>query len=213
MTGRHGRNRPGRKGHENSGRGKPKERRMKKTIEDYYFYVGSTKQASDYETTTEFIINHIKKTFDHGNDIAEVLRMLTKAEVNSWEPTLAISTSMVTADKEQEDKQNEIKYKMELDEAIKQKRTYKNNLFKSYALLWERCAKAMQNRLAARADFESDIYNDPIKLLIAIKEHSLNYQESCYEMSIILDSLHAMINLRQHQKENLQDYTRRFKTS
>jgi len=71
----------------------------------------------------------------------------------------------------------------------------------------------MQNRLAARADFESDIYNDPIKLLIAIKEHSLNYQESCYEMSIILDSLCTMINLRQHQKENLQDYTRRFKTS
>jgi len=119
MTGRHGRNRSGREGRRNSSKGKPKERRTKKTIEDYYFYVGSTKQASDYETTAEFIINHIKKTFDHGNDITEALRMLTKAEVNSWELTLAISTSMVTADKEQEDKQNEIKYKMELDEAIK----------------------------------------------------------------------------------------------
>ena len=164
-------------------------KKTKKTIEDYYFYVGLTKQASDYETTAEFIINHIKKTFDRGNNIAEALRTLTKAEVNSWEPTLVVSTATLTADKEQEDKQNELEFKAELDESMKGKRTYENNLFKSYALLWERCAKAMQNRLVARADFESDIYNDPIKLLIAIKEHSLNYQETCYEMSIILDSL------------------------
>ncbi len=82
MTGRHNRNRSGRGGRGNSGRGKPKHQQTKKTIEDYYFYVGSTKQASDYKTTAEFIINHIKKTFDRGNDIAEALRMLTKAEVN-----------------------------------------------------------------------------------------------------------------------------------
>ena len=42
----------------------------KKTIKEYYFYVGSSKQASDYETTSEYIINYIKKTFDRGNDIA-----------------------------------------------------------------------------------------------------------------------------------------------
>jgi hypothetical protein len=44
----------------------------KKTEEDYYFYVGSSKQASDFETTSEeFLINHVKKIFDRGNDIAE----------------------------------------------------------------------------------------------------------------------------------------------
>jgi hypothetical protein len=35
-------------------------------VEDYFFYVGSSKEASDYEITAEFVVNHIKKTFDCG---------------------------------------------------------------------------------------------------------------------------------------------------
>ena len=43
---------------------------IKKSVNDYnYYLVGSVKQASDYETTTEYLINHIKKVFDYGNDI------------------------------------------------------------------------------------------------------------------------------------------------
>ena len=40
----------------------------KKTINEYFFYVGSTKQALDYKVTSNFIINHIKKTYDYGID-------------------------------------------------------------------------------------------------------------------------------------------------
>ena len=42
---------------------------IKKSVNDYNYYLGSSKQASDYETTTEYLINHIKKVFDYGNDI------------------------------------------------------------------------------------------------------------------------------------------------
>lgn len=94
----------------------------------------------------------------------------------------------------QEDKQYELKYKAELDEFMKRRKLYENNLFKEYALLRERSAKSMQNKIAARADNESDIYNNPIKLLTAIKEHSQHYQETRYKMSIILDSLRSTIN-------------------
>jgi hypothetical protein len=38
----------------------------KKTLEDYYFYVGSAKQASNYESAADFIINHIKKEYERG---------------------------------------------------------------------------------------------------------------------------------------------------
>jgi len=62
---------------------------------------------------------------------------------------------------------------------------YKDNLFKAYALIWERYAKAMQNKLLAQSDYEDEIYNKPIKLLNAIKEHALNYQETRYEMSFV----------------------------
>jgi hypothetical protein len=35
----------------------------KKSISDYNYYLGSAKQASDYETMTEYLINYIKKTY------------------------------------------------------------------------------------------------------------------------------------------------------
>jgi hypothetical protein len=34
---------------------------IKKNLTDYNNYIGSATQAADYETTTEFIVNYIKK--------------------------------------------------------------------------------------------------------------------------------------------------------
>ena len=64
MTGRYGNCGGGREG-QGKGRGRStpsKTRNAKKTVEDYFFYVGSSKQASDYKITAEFVVNHIKKT-------------------------------------------------------------------------------------------------------------------------------------------------------
>ena len=55
----------------------------------------------------------------------------------------------------------------------------------------------MQNKIASRKDFETRIYNHPINLLKSIKEHSLNYQETRYEMSIITDSIRSIMNAKQ----------------
>jgi hypothetical protein len=65
----------------------------------------------------------------------------------------------------------------------------------------------------SRTSFESMIYNNPIELLIAVKEHALNYQERRYEMSIISDAFRAVFHVQQKDQEGLQDYTRRFKTA
>ena len=82
MTGR--RQNSSRSGRSGRGRGWRDGKSMKtapkkKTIDDYQFYIGTCRQAADYEGTAEFIINHIKKSFDHGNDIAETLTTLVKA--------------------------------------------------------------------------------------------------------------------------------------
>jgi hypothetical protein len=104
--------------------------------------------------------------------------------VNNWKTKLQFSTESDPLLKAQENRQFKLEYKADLDEYMKQKRMYDNNLFKAYALIWEQCAKAMQNKIVARSDFKNKIYNDPIELLNAMKEHALNYQESRYEMSI-----------------------------
>jgi hypothetical protein len=77
-------------------------------------------------------------------------------------------------------------------------------MFKAYTLLWERCAKAMQDKIASRSDYDSVVYNDPIALLCTIKEYSLNYQDT-----------RSLLMSKQKDGESLQDYiyTRRFKMS
>ena len=77
----------------------------------------------------------------------------------------------------------------------------------------KQCAKSMENKLASRSDFEIDIFNNLINLLKALKEHSLNFQETRYKMSIISDALKSLVSTRQKDNENLQDYTRHFRTS
>ena len=165
QAGRGGRGR-GRGGGRDSPTSKPSY--IKKTVEDYFFYVGSSKQASDYEITAEFVVNHIKKTFDRGNDISEALRTLDKPDTDTWKPALKMSVETDTDLKQREDKQFEIEYKAELDQAMKRKRAYEDNTFKAYALLWERCNKAMQNKIASRTDFDSIVFNDPIAPRVAV---------------------------------------------
>jgi hypothetical protein len=116
----------------------------KKTLEDYYFYVGSAKQASNYETAAYFIINHIKKEFDRGRDITESLRELKKPDTDTWMPNLRASTKPDTTARATEDRQFEMEYKAKLSEALHRSRIYDDNMVKLYALIWERCNTAMQ---------------------------------------------------------------------
>jgi uncharacterized protein with GYD domain len=187
--------------------------KKKKSIEDYFFYVGSSKQVSDFETTSEFLVNYIKKTFDRGNDVAEALRILEPTDTDVWKPTLSFSTDSDATIKAHENRQYELEYKADLDEFMRRRRAYDDNLFKAYALIWERCNKAMQNKIMAISDFETTIYNNLIKLLNTVKKHALNYQETRYEMSIISDSFRALFNVQQKENKSLQDYMRRFKTA
>ena len=101
---------------------------------------------------------------------------------------------------------NSMEYIAVLDEALKWIRMYNDNLFKAYVHKWERCAKAMQNKLLAQSDYEDEIFNNPI--LKAIKEHALNHQESSYEMSIMLDAFRAFWNTTQKGKTKISEIIR-----
>ena len=48
--------------------------KIKKELEDYVYYTGSNKHASDYKTMTDYIINYINGEFFEGNDIVESLK-------------------------------------------------------------------------------------------------------------------------------------------
>jgi hypothetical protein len=67
------------------------------------YYVGSAKQAADYETTTDYLINFIKRTFDFGNDIGTALENLEEFDILKYKPVLYYSYS---DNKEAKDSEN-----------------------------------------------------------------------------------------------------------
>lgn len=166
MTGRRQRSRGGGRGRggRSSGRRSANQAKAKKSITDYMFYIGTATQAADYETTAAFIINHIKKTFTRGNDIAESLRMLQEPITELWKPDPEENLETDEEKKKLKAKLIDMEHKARLDLYLKREETYLENRNKAYALLWERCHKNMQDKLQARADFESSLYNNPIML-------------------------------------------------
>ena len=64
----------------------------KQFVTDFSYYLGSAKQASDYETTIEFVINYIKKIYNYGNGIATTLESLELLDT-SWLITMCIASN------------------------------------------------------------------------------------------------------------------------
>jgi hypothetical protein len=65
---------------------------IKKTLADYMYYLGSAKQAADYDNTTEYLINYINKTFIFGHDIASLLETFTGYNMEKHKPSLRASS-------------------------------------------------------------------------------------------------------------------------
>ena len=87
MRGWHKNRRGGRGGHGNgSVRGRERSAKRKshteKTLQGYFFNVGSRKTSSDYNIMDEVIVNHTKKTSDHGNYVSEALQTLSKVDTD-----------------------------------------------------------------------------------------------------------------------------------
>jgi hypothetical protein len=83
---------------------------VRKSLNDYNHYIGSATQASDYETTTEYVINYIKKTFDYGNDIGTELKELTPIDKEKWKVSMKFSMSSDERVRTQESKQFELEF-------------------------------------------------------------------------------------------------------
>jgi hypothetical protein len=45
----------------------------KKSITDWNYYIRSAKQASEFEATTEVLLNYIREQYKLGNDIAKAI--------------------------------------------------------------------------------------------------------------------------------------------
>ena len=108
----------------------------KKTLAGFTFYVGISKQASHYENTALFVINHIKKDFDRSKNISEALRKLEYKNTDNWNPILKASTSSDEYVKGREYRQSELQFKAEYGESQIRKMFYQQNQHKAYGIIW-----------------------------------------------------------------------------
>jgi hypothetical protein len=107
----------------------------KKTLSDHIYYLGSAKQAADYDTTTDFILNHIVKTFTFGNDIAKALSDKKPYNMDLHRPLLLIADSKLTKEEQAaHTRQHNMEFKAEYDAFMKRKQFYEANITKAYAL-------------------------------------------------------------------------------
>ena len=60
----------------------------KESITDWNYYIGSAKQTTEFEAITEFLINHVKETYEYGNNIAKAIVNQEPPDTESWKPTL-----------------------------------------------------------------------------------------------------------------------------
>ena len=192
-------------------------KRKGKTLADHIFDVGKAQDASDYVTNAKFIIRHIQTTFDKAGDITMALKEEKHFDFSKEEPVLKISTL------DKDDPEEKLQYEQETAAYLEQYRikmeahmnrevAYKDNCFKAAGVLLQQCSSAMKFKLQARNDYEK-IEMEPIKLLQAIKEASMNYEADEYIYKTIQDALKSFVNLRQRNGESLNDYLERFMTA
>ena len=180
----------------------------KKGLQDHIYSLG--KQTIDYDSITKFLILHIRKNYDNGNDIGNALETLQ--ETTFTPPQLEMSTSTESKEKAREDKQNEMMFEAKLTIYLKQMETYRTNKGKAYAFVFGQCSKIMQAKVMERKDYDQS-KREPIALLKAIKELSYSFQDTKYDMKIVTGAIKNFINLKQKDDESLIDYTTRFKTA
>ena len=186
--------------------------KTKKTLQDHIFYVGSAKTASDYVTNVNYILNYIEKNYGAGG--YEISQALEKMEEHIFiEPVRKYSNEKDADKKQVEDQTYLAMFEIEYKEFMQNKKDYKVASEKAYALLWSQCAKSMQHKILSRTDYDTDVKDKPIKLLAAIKEHSLAYESTVYRCKAIHDALKGIINHRMKDDESAIDYLKRFKVA
>ena len=157
-------------------------------LNDYKYAIRAVKQAGNYNKITTYLILHIRKTYEHGRDIANAIESQGpfnfKPSALKLQILLIVKTENTTPQEKLEIKhqndQYRIEYKAELQLYLKQKSHSHMNLGKAYAFLFGQCTTGLQHRIEAKAKYESKIKGNTIRLLEVIKQNSLSFDDKKY---------------------------------
>ena len=131
-------------------------------------YVGSAKQASDYITVSSFLLNHVRRTFNKGQDIADAIENEQEIDFSKEAPApLKTSASEKKEDQERETLQFGKQFEVECALHSKRVQQCRDNEGAAAATLWNQCSNVMKSKIQSRKDYDTNVKGDPTKLLQA----------------------------------------------
>ena len=122
----------------------------KKTLADYIYNTGSARNASEYISTTKFLLNHIQITMEDGDDVVQALQAKQEFDHKSIAPALKQSLLPEDTDenklkKAHEEKQFELEFQEDRKIFAERTERYRKNKITVAALIWKQCSERMRS--------------------------------------------------------------------
>lgn len=173
---------------------------------------GSRTQSMTFTSVKEYIVLKVQKIYDHGADIAATIRDGEKLDLDDMKPKGEISKKVNDDEKAAEQKLFDTILEKEVEEFVRRKQALSNNMKKAYAMIFqEHCSRTMQIRIKEHPEFETKIQDDPVELLEVIGKLMHEPIRATYPYLSLAETLARVLNMRQREGEELQEYGERFK--
>ena len=173
-----------------------------------------------YPTATyEKVLEHVTDLLQSKVGMRDVIEAIKKGE--SWDPDkskdkpeLRVSTKPAAADKKREDANFDRIYVEEMILWSTRIRNYQLKEAEAYGIIWSKCSSKMKNLVMSMPDYRSEdakkqIDQNPILLLDMLKILCLQPAREQHPMITLLYHLRTVMKLRQHDDEELTDYSKR----
>jgi hypothetical protein len=79
----------------------------KKGPKRHIFIIVSSKQASEFDLVSQFIINHIRKEYEDSNNVGDALEDRKEVDFSQFKPGLQFSQDQDQITRDKEDQENE----------------------------------------------------------------------------------------------------------
>ena len=154
----------------------------------------------------------IQKMFEQPIDIADSIR--SKTEKVYAEPDLGEASTLTDLAKAaREDKKSMLKWQIQFERYQDKVEKFEGQWRNAYSLIWDTyCAKDVQVAISKLPNFETEIRDDPLKLLEKVKELMHTHEKAKYPVLTMVEIMANFLKCCQWDKEPLLDYLSRFKS-
>ena len=198
----------GRGGGRNNGREKRREKEIKFATQEQmqrgYF--------ATYNVVKEAIIADVQKRYKFGTDMAKSVRDGKKFDIKAVKPIREIATLTPSQDRTMKPEEKEariaqlqkgldIEYEAAMHMYIERKLLFEENETKAFSLILNNyCTKPMMNRVQDHPKYETEIIDNPVRLMEEIKILMHDTVRAQYPIAFIVEKLAKWLKIVSKEK-------------